>query len=110
MRLAGPGRRFGGYWLDMLLTLLTLGIGWLIWCAIVMSNGQTPAKQMLGMRVIRMDGATAGWGLMFGRGFCKFLVGCIPFGSVISFFIMMGDADNRSIHDKMVNTMVVLND
>lgn len=96
--------------MEALLAVLTLGIGYLIWTVIVMSRGQTPGKQLLGMRVIRLDGTTASWGLMFGRGCCKFLVSCIPFGSVISFFIMLGDADNRSIHDKMVNTMVVLNE
>lgn len=32
---------------------VTLAIGWLIWALIVYSHGQSPAKQLLKMRVVR---------------------------------------------------------
>ena len=44
--------RLGGYFLDLGLALLTLGVGWIIWSLFAWRNGQTPAKQILKMRVV----------------------------------------------------------
>ncbi len=66
--LATPQHRLGGYLLDWALAVLTLGIGWLIWSAIVWKDGLTPAKQILGMRVFAEVGShPASWGHMFIR-------------------------------------------
>ncbi|MDQ6697220.1 MAG: hypothetical protein M3Z46_07150, partial [Actinomycetota bacterium] len=35
------GKRFGGYLLEGLLLVVTLGLGWLIWSLIVWNKGQT---------------------------------------------------------------------
>ena len=51
--LASRGRRLGAFLLEPLLFAVTLVVGWLIWSLIVYSRGQTPAKQVLKMRVIR---------------------------------------------------------
>lgn len=109
MDIANPGRRFVAYILESVLFILTLGIGYLIWTVIVMARGQTPGKQLMGIHVARRnDGSTASWGLMFGRGFCKFLVGFIPFGVIVSFFFMLlDDNEHRAIHDRLVSTVVV---
>ena len=108
--VASAWLRIAVYFLEPVLAVLTLGIGYLIWLVIVMSRGQTPGKQLLGLYVIRgRDGSTAGWGLMFGRGLCKFLSGFIPFGVFISFILMCTDEESRTIHDRMVNTVVVRN-
>ena len=108
LEVASPLPRIAAFVLDnLLLPVLTLGIGYLIWLVIVMSQGQTPGKQMMGLRVVRIDGSTAGWGLMFGRGFCKFLSSCIPFGYIISFVMMLMDDQRRAIHDRMVKTLLV---
>lgn len=48
--------RLGGYFLDLGLALLTLGIGWVIWSLFAWRNGQTPAKQILKMRVVAEEG------------------------------------------------------
>ena len=109
MDIASGGQRFLAWLLEGLLAILTLGIGYLLWLVIVMARGQTPGKQLMGIRVVRQDGSTASWGLMFGRGFCKFLVSCIPFGALISFIFMLTDDDKRAIHDRMVSTLVVRN-
>ena len=102
--------RFAAWFLEYPLAVLTLGIGYLIWLVIAMSRGQTPGKQVMGLYVIRRDdGSTATWGLMFGRGFCKFISGFIPFGYIISFILMCADDENRTIHDRMVKTLVVRN-
>ncbi|MFM8380711.1 MAG: hypothetical protein ACKOA6_01785, partial [Actinomycetota bacterium] len=50
--IASPWLRLAAYLLEAVLQTVTLGIGWLIWAAIVAGNGQTPAKQLLRMRVV----------------------------------------------------------
>ena len=67
MALAGQGRRLGAFVLDIVLFGVTLGIGWLIWLLVVGQRGQNPAKQLLGMHVVRADGNRAGLGWMLLR-------------------------------------------
>ena len=67
LELASQGRRLAAYVLDIVLFALTLGIGWLIWLLIVGQRGQNPAKQLLGMHVVREDGSRAGLGWMLLR-------------------------------------------
>ena len=50
--------RLGGYFLDLGLALLTLGVGWVIWSLFAWRNGQTPAKQILKMRVVAEESRT----------------------------------------------------
>ena len=60
LQTASPGRRLGGWALDILVATVTLGVGWLVWFLIVAQRGQTPGKQMLGMYIMREDGSRAG--------------------------------------------------
>lgn len=60
LRLAGPGRRLSGFLLELLLVVVTFGIGWLIWSVFVYQRSQTPAKQILRMYVLQEDGTRAG--------------------------------------------------
>ena len=60
LQTASPGRRLGGWALDILVATVTLGVGWLAWFLIVAQRGQTPGKQMLGMYIMREDGSRAG--------------------------------------------------
>ena len=50
--LSSVGKRFGGYLLELVLFIVTLGIGWLIWMLVILGRGQTPAKQIMNMRVV----------------------------------------------------------
>ena len=71
LETATPGRRLGGFALDVLffvvLAILTLTIGWWIWFAIVARNGQSPGKQLLGMYIMCEDGSRAGGGYTWLR-------------------------------------------
>ncbi len=67
LELASQGRRLGAFVLDVVLFTVTLGIGWLIWLLVVGGRGQSPAKQILGMHVVRADGNRAGLGWMLLR-------------------------------------------
>jgi uncharacterized RDD family membrane protein YckC len=111
--LSSAGRRLGGYLLDGLLIFFTLVIGWVIWTLIVWAQGQTPAKQILGMRVVRLDTrAHAGWGRMFLRDFIgKLLVsltfGLLFIGGVIADCWLLWDKDKQELWDKIAGTVVV---
>ena len=50
------GVRFGAFALDILLAIVTCGIGWLIWSIVLWQQSTSPAKKMLGLRVV--DSAT----------------------------------------------------
>jgi uncharacterized RDD family membrane protein YckC len=113
VRLVSPGGRFGALLLDILLAVVTLGIGYLIWSLIVWSDGQTPAKQLLGHVVAdAQTGAPADWGRMFMREFViRFLlfglISTITFGvfAIVDACLVFGD-DRRTLHDKMAGTIV----
>jgi uncharacterized RDD family membrane protein YckC len=68
--LASPGKRFGTLFLEVLLYIVTLGIGYLIWLLIAWGKGQTPGKQLMKMQYIDTStGRPAGWGKSFIRDF-----------------------------------------
>lgn len=53
LELARQERRLAAFVLNIVLFTVTLGVGWLIWLLVVGRRGQSPAKQILGMHVIR---------------------------------------------------------
>jgi AbrB family looped-hinge helix DNA binding protein len=68
VELAGLGRRAVALLLDFSLFPLLLVIGYIIWWVLVLGRGQTPGKQIMGVRIARADtGETADWGLSFFR-------------------------------------------
>lgn len=124
--LASPARRLAGAVLDGALISLTLGIGWVIWYLIVARGGRSPAKQLLGMRVIRADSAVAGLGRMLIRDLVVqviaflLIVGVIVAvlgdyaGVAVSYLVFvvaalwcLWDANRQCLWDKVVGTRVV---
>jgi uncharacterized RDD family membrane protein YckC len=110
VRLSSAGKRFGGYVLETVLFVVTLGLGWLIWSLIVWKDGKTPAKGLLGMRVLKLQtGAKATWGNMFFREvFGKIvggIVGAVTFG--ITTFMLLWDNNRQEIWDKVAGTIVI---
>lgn len=51
--LASPWRRLAAVLLEVLLLAVTAIVGWIVWAIVVARRGQSPAKQLLGLRVIR---------------------------------------------------------
>ncbi|MDI1462722.1 RDD family protein [Catellatospora sp. KI3] len=51
-QLAGLGRRLAGFALELLLCAATLVVGWLAWSVYEWRHGRTPAKRLLGLRVV----------------------------------------------------------
>jgi uncharacterized RDD family membrane protein YckC len=109
--LASAGKRFGAMLLDGLLVFATLFIGYLIWALIAYGRGQTPGKQLLGMRCVTLAaGRRAGWGRTFLREMSKGLVRAIAAVTLIGLVAelwLIWDHDNQELWDKIAGTVVV---
>ncbi len=112
-RLVGPGARLGAVLLDVLLATVTLWIGWFIWTLITWSDGQTPAKKLLGHVVVDANtGQQFDWGRMALREFViKGLLGgllnMITFSIyfLVDSFMVFGNR-YQTLHDKMSTSVV----
>jgi uncharacterized RDD family membrane protein YckC len=110
VHLSSSAKRLGAHVLDTLLMFITLFVGWLIWQLIVAGNGQSPAKQLLGMRVVKLRTATkATWGTMFLREVILKPVVGIGLGWFfgIVYFWLLWDKNRQELWDKMISTVVV---
>lgn len=97
-------RRLLGFALDLVLAIVTLGIGYLVWTLIVFRGGRSPAKQLLGMRAVKLkDDRPAGWWRMLWREIAKLLLLTV----LVSAFWILWDYDNQELWDKMAETLVV---
>ena len=115
--LASRGQRFGALLLELLLAVVTLIIGWLIWSLIVYARGQSPAKQVLKMRVIRLESRKAAdWGWMALRELVLkaavifFLSGVFLLGIIwiiVNGIVLLNNDRNQTVWDKMLKTVVI---
>jgi hypothetical protein len=111
--LVSAGGRLGARLLDGLLLLVTLGIGWLVWSFVTWSNGQTPAKQLLGHVVADAgNGEAFGWGRMALRslvidGLLAAFLNAISCGIYfwVDALMVFGDRQ-RTLHDRMAGSIV----
>ena len=132
-KLASPGRRLGAYVLDLVIPVVALilvftvigaggatgteagtGAGgiigallflaYVVWAFVLFSRGTTPGKNLLGMRVIKEDGAPAGFMTMLIREW----IGKAISGLILSlgFLWILFDKDNQGWHDKLMSTYV----
>jgi uncharacterized RDD family membrane protein YckC len=109
-------RRLIEFMLDLLLVIVTFFIGWLVWSLIVWKNGQTPAKQLLHMRTVRLDtGQRATWATMCLRELvAKWLLVFIVIGSLTGglgstalCFMLCWDVNRQQLWDKIAKSIVV---
>ena len=116
--LASKARRFGAYLLEIPLVIVTLVIGYLIWMLIVWARGQTPAKQLLDMRVVRLEERrAANWGWMALRNFLLGLLIGIPLELIFpglsilwllaNAIALLASSRNQALWDMMLKTVVV---
>lgn len=108
--LASPGKRIGAYLLELVLFVVTLVIGYLVWMLIAWTKGQSPAKQVLKMRVYRpTEGRVAGFGIMALRQIIGGIVeGILSFVTeLISFIMLISSKDHKAIHDHIAGTVVL---
>jgi uncharacterized RDD family membrane protein YckC len=126
MRYASFQHRLGALVLDAVLMGLTFGIGWLIWSLVIWGNGQTPAKQILKIRVYNAEtGQVVSWGHMalreallgwwFGLGIASGLLSLVTFGigglAFIAWYVVeivfYFTKDSRTLRDLWVKTAVI---
>lgn len=102
----------------MLAPIYVILIGYIIWWLLALRRGQTPGKQIVGIRVIKDDGSPSGWGYTFLREFViKFLlVGFLDsstFGiaRLVDYLWPLWDRKKKmqTLHDKLLGTLVVRN-
>lgn len=108
---ADPWIRLGSYFLEGILIVVTLFIGWLIWASMTAGDGQTPAKRLLGLRVIDSSSIRpVGIGKMFWmRGLVAGFVAqfAIVLTLGILLFMPFWDKRNQNLWDKVSSTYVV---
>jgi uncharacterized RDD family membrane protein YckC len=86
-------------------------VGAVAWCWLtykgVRDNGQTMAKKMLHIKVVRSDGSAASVGRIFWlRNFVNGLLGIIPLYGIVELLFIFGEAQ-QCLHDKIADTIVV---
>ena len=111
---ASRWRRLGGAILEGILFIVTLIIGWFVWLYFASKKSQTPAKQLLGMYILQRNGAPASAGRVWLR---EVVVEMIGFGLASQFLFglaslldavwILWDKDRQTLHDKIVDTIVV---
>ena len=84
------------------------------WFLAALGRGQTPGKQIVGVRVIRANGEPSTWGRTFLREFVVewIVVGVLSAMTggifyVVNYVWPLWDKDRQALHDKMVETLVV---
>ncbi|HVV30510.1 MAG TPA: RDD family protein [Mycobacteriales bacterium] len=108
--LAGPWRRFGAFWLNIVLVIVTLVIGWIVWSLVVWKEGRTPAFQVLHMRSIHSEtGQPINWAHSAIRNFLTYgllfgLFAGIP--RLVGSFWVFGEK-RQALWDMMNKTYVV---
>lgn len=123
--LASYGKRIGTLVLDSIIAVITLGVGYLIWFAIVAPKGQTPSMALVGVHCVDETGKTVSPGRMWvrqliyaglvywianlfiGLVFVWLGVPWLPIATLIGYVWAFWDKDRQTLHDKMAGTFVV---
>ncbi len=114
IELATPQSRIAAFLTDVAISILTLGIGWIIWSAYAWAKGTTPGHQVLGHKIINVDtNLPLSWGQMAMRellfkGAVAGILSSITYG-IFSFADagLMFREDRRAIHDWMSSSIVI---
>ncbi len=80
---------------------------WMYWTAAeVFWNGQTPGKHLARIRVVRHDGAPAGFFESAVRNLCR-LLDFLPVFYALGLLVMLLDRQHRRVGDLLAGTMLV---
>lgn len=104
------GVRFGAFALDILLAIVTCGIGWLIWSIVLWQQSTSPAKKMLGLKIVDLQtGAPATMQQMLLReGLGKIVIGAITgILPLVSGVLILVTPTRQGVWDYLSKTTVV---
>jgi uncharacterized RDD family membrane protein YckC len=93
--------------LEVVLAIVTLGIGYIVWSFFTYRTGQTPGKKLMGIRVVSLNDGNAltFWMTLLREWIVKGFIGSITFG--IAYVWILFDDKNQALYDKVMNTIVV---
>ena len=108
-------RHLGHLFLYALNLLVFLLVGWVlgaaayaVWWSLALRRGRTPGKSLVGVRIVRQNGAPADWMTVFVREGLKTVLHMMPLGVVFDFLVVVSDVDRPySLADRFTRTMVV---
>ena len=86
-------------------------VGFAVWCWLTITymhrNGQSIAKKLLGIKVVRSDGSPASLGrLIWLRNVLNWFISIVPLYGVVDSLFIFGEA-HQCLHDKIADTIVV---
>ncbi len=103
--------RFGSWLLERVLTIVTLGIGWIIWAIALRGTGQTPAKKMMNLTIwdLETNAPMTLERMIIMRGLVGGLVAgfALPLTLYVLAFMPFWDKNNRDLHDKVSRSSVI---
>jgi uncharacterized RDD family membrane protein YckC len=107
VNITSAGRRLLAALLDGLLVIFTLWIGWFIWSLFTYKTGQTPAKKIMGMRMVySQSGVALNWGMSVVRDYIvKGFIGGLTLG--IAYLWILFDPRKQALYDKLMDVIVV---
>jgi len=106
LALASASNGFGELRMGLLLVLL-FALEWFYPVAFeVLARGQTPGKKLLGLRVLRADGAPVGWSRSTVRSLLAF-ADFLPFGYAAGLIAMLLGRRSQRLGDLAAGTVVV---
>ncbi len=91
--------------------IVVAGLGFALWCWLtimhVKRNGQSIAKKLLGIKVVRTDGSAVSLGRLFWlRNVVNGLISIIPLYGFIDALFIFGES-RECLHDKIAGTIVL---
>ena len=110
--MVGIGSATGQEGAGMVIPALVAGaVGFGVWCWLtiprVIANGQSIAKKMLGIKVVRSDGSPASFGRIFWlRNVVNGLLAMMPLYQFIDWLFIFGES-RQCLHDKLADTIVI---
>lgn len=86
-------------------------VGFTVWCWLTIKyinlNGQSIAKKLLGIKVVRTDGSPASLGRLFWlRNVVNGLISIIPLYGFVDALFIFGES-RQCLHDKIAGTIVL---
>ena len=106
----GNGQRLGASLLDGLLFVVTLGIGWLIWDIVLFSQSTSPAKKMLGLRIVDINTAAPATmqQMLLREVLGKFILGSVTgITGLVSIVLILVTPSRQGVWDYIARTTVV---
>jgi uncharacterized RDD family membrane protein YckC len=108
---AGRATGDGGVGAIFVLCVVLAVVGFIAWCWLtikyVKRNGQTIAKKLLAVKVVRSDGSAVSLGRVFWlRNIVNGLISIVPLYGLVDVLFIFGES-RQCLHDKLADTVVV---